>query len=245
MSVSEQGRSEQAQAALDELPMLKLMPEDVRRLVVDSFFPVIFSFGSSIVQEGEEADAFYVIVSGSARVLKKSEDGEEVSLNTIEGGRRIRRARACSRTPPAAPPCARAARSRSCGWTGRCSRRSRSSIPRCGTTSSATSAATICATSFASTRRSRACPADTLELLIAALEPVGAARGRGRGPPGRGAGADVIVKEGRLRVFHEEDGERSDLAYLRKGDFFGERSLLQGDRPDHSVEAVSDCELLR
>ena len=86
MSVSEQGRSEQAQAVLDELPMLKLMPEDVRRLVVDSFFPVSFSFGSSIVQEGEEADAFYVIVSGSARVLKKKEDGEEVSLNTIQGG---------------------------------------------------------------------------------------------------------------------------------------------------------------
>ena len=53
MSVSEQGKSEQAQAVLDELPMLKLMPEDVRRLLVNSFIPVSFEFGSVIVQEGD------------------------------------------------------------------------------------------------------------------------------------------------------------------------------------------------
>ena len=86
MSVSEQGKSEQAHAVLDELPMLKLMPEDVRRLLVNSFIPVSFEFGSVIVQEGAEADAFYVIVAGTARALKTKEDGEEVSLNTMRAG---------------------------------------------------------------------------------------------------------------------------------------------------------------
>ena len=36
----------------------------------DAFTAEAFSFGAVIVREGEPADAFYVLVSGTARVLK-------------------------------------------------------------------------------------------------------------------------------------------------------------------------------
>ena len=244
MSVSEQGKSEQAHAVLDELPMLKLMPEDVRHLVVDSFAPVSFQFGSVIVQEGDEADAFYVIVSGTARVLKTKEDGEEVSLNTMQAGDAF-------------------------GELGLLEDTTRSATVRA---SSPVEILRLDKSVFKALaqlnpevrgffeRHIRGhhlrdflrlysefarLPADTLELLIAALEPVDVPEGEILVRQGGAPAPMAIVKAGRLRVFHEEDGERSDLAYLRKGDFFGERSLLRATDQTTSVEAISDCELLR
>ena len=39
-----------------------------------------------IVREGDVADAFYVLVSGTARVVKRGETGEEVPLNVLRPG---------------------------------------------------------------------------------------------------------------------------------------------------------------
>ena len=78
--------SDRAAAVLADLPMLRALPEDARRLVVESFEPESFAFGSSIVEEGEEGDALYVVTSGAARVLKRKEDGSEVSVETLGPG---------------------------------------------------------------------------------------------------------------------------------------------------------------
>src|SRR6202040_4244929 len=75
-----------SRAMLDNLPLLELLPPDARQLVVDSFVPVAFPFGSVIVTEGEEADAFYVLATGRARVVKKGEHGQEVSLAAMRPG---------------------------------------------------------------------------------------------------------------------------------------------------------------
>ena len=53
-----------------------------------------------------------------------------------------------------------------------------------------------------------------------------------------------VVEEGRLRTFTEENGRRHYLAYLRKGDFFGEMSIFKAEPRSASVEAVSPCKLL-
>src|SRR5207244_5427515 len=73
-------------ALLHDLPILKFLPPDARNLVVDSFVPESFAFGSPIVREGDEADAFYVLVSGRARVVKTGEGGEEIPLNVLRPG---------------------------------------------------------------------------------------------------------------------------------------------------------------
>ena len=62
---------------LDRVPILQMLPEALRKLVIDSFVPVSASFGTEIVREGDEADAFYVIESGRARVLKAGPAGQE------------------------------------------------------------------------------------------------------------------------------------------------------------------------
>ncbi len=56
--------------ALRDLPLLRFLSAEVRRQVVARFVPAAHPFGSVIVREGEPADAFYVLVSGRARVVK-------------------------------------------------------------------------------------------------------------------------------------------------------------------------------
>src|SRR5687767_470252 len=74
------------QGILDRLPLLVALPEDARRLIRQSFEPVSFGFGSVIVEEGETGDSLYVLVSGTARALKRGHDGQEVSLHVLRAG---------------------------------------------------------------------------------------------------------------------------------------------------------------
>jgi ATP-binding cassette subfamily B protein len=61
---------------------------------------------------------------------------------------------------------------------------------------------------------------------------------------GEPASSMYLIAEGRARVFASENGGEQHLAFLRRGDFFGERSLLLGEPHSATVQAVSDCELL-
>ena len=75
-----------ASALLEALPILRFLPADARALVVSSFVPASCSYGSVIVREGEKADAFFVLASGKARVVKEGAGGGEVSLNVLRPG---------------------------------------------------------------------------------------------------------------------------------------------------------------
>ncbi len=93
MSEPEPRVSEDAKALLEELPLLEGLSPEARRLVVESFVPARFGFGEVVFAEGDEPDGFYVLLSGSARVLKQRADGSEVTLNARTGRGRLRRAR--------------------------------------------------------------------------------------------------------------------------------------------------------
>jgi len=71
---------------LDELPILRFLPEGVRAHVIRRFVPASFPFGSVIVAEGSPSDAFYVLVSGKARVVKRGSTGDEIPLNVLRAG---------------------------------------------------------------------------------------------------------------------------------------------------------------
>src|SRR5579872_6224601 len=73
-------------SALEPLAALSLLSSDARELVTASFEPVAYSLGDVIVREGEHADAFYLLVSGSARVVKQGTSGDEVALNVLHAG---------------------------------------------------------------------------------------------------------------------------------------------------------------
>ena len=72
--------------ALERIPALTLLSDEVRKLVEASFEAVAYSLGDEIVREGDPADAFYVLVDGSASVVKRSVTGGEVALNVLHGG---------------------------------------------------------------------------------------------------------------------------------------------------------------
>src|SRR3954467_3162127 len=73
-------------SVLPEIPIFALMPPEVRTLVVASLEPASYSFGEVVVREGEPADAFYVIVFGTARAVKRTDNGDDVPLDTLGPG---------------------------------------------------------------------------------------------------------------------------------------------------------------
>jgi HlyB family type I secretion system ABC transporter len=242
LSVSERVGADEAQSVLDELPGFRAMSDEVRDLVSDAFEPVSYGFGSVIVREGDDADSFYVLVSGAARVVKRAERGQEVPLNLLGRGD-------------------------SFGEMGLLSDSTRMATVRAsgpvevlrlqrGVFRALTRREPAVREAFERVARFRhvqnflrlhsefdSLPVEGLARIAAGLQPVEAAAGdivvREGGPPG----PMYVVEDGRLRIF-TEDGGRRDLEYLRRGDFFGELSVLHGEPRKASVEALTACRLL-
>jgi HlyB family type I secretion system ABC transporter len=244
MSESEQRLSGEARTLLEGLALLEDLPEEARRLVVESFVPVSFGFGEVIFEEGAEPDGFYVLVSGSARVLKQRPDGSETTLNALgpgdgfgEVGLLMGEPRSATVRSSGASEALKLDRSLFSAlvqvhpelrrhFDRQIERHRRRDLLRLSSP-------------FAGL------PAETLEPLLDALEPVEAAKGDvvvRQGDPSTGM---YIVEEGRLHaVWNTAEGKQGDVAYIRRGDLFGERSLLLGAPRAVTVEAVTDCRLL-
>ena len=73
-------------AVLARLPLIQMMPPELQKLLADSFVSQEFDFGSEIVCEGDPSNALYVIISGRARVIKRSPSGDEIPLDRLGPG---------------------------------------------------------------------------------------------------------------------------------------------------------------
>ena len=231
-------------ARLEDLPLLRFLPADVRKLVIDSFVPVWYTFGQTIVREGDAADAFFVVVAGQARVIKKGQNGEEVPLNVIRGGDSFGETALLE-------DIVRTATVRASGDV-EAFKLDRSVFaamvqgnPELRGYLELQSRHRKLYNFFRLNTPFDELPLDALTLMLSQLEVVSARAGDRIVRAGEPPGPMYFVEDGRLRVFVGEDGNRRYLAYLRKGDFFGEKSLLTGTPRSGSVEAVSDCKLLR
>jgi CRP-like cAMP-binding protein len=72
--------------ALERSALLRFVPPDRRAELINHFEEQRFAFGEVIIRQGDEADAFFVITFGRARVVKKAEDGTELPLNVLKSG---------------------------------------------------------------------------------------------------------------------------------------------------------------
>jgi len=235
--------TDDSRSPLYDLPILTFLPEEVRKLIVDSFVPASFTFGQPIVREGEPADGFYVLVSGQARVVKQRENGEDISLNLLRAGD-------------------------SFGEMGLLEEGSRNATVR------ATGDVTILKLDrsvfqalihvqpairhyfelqikhrhlhnfFRLYSPFARLPADQLKTLLTEFRAISFTPGELVIRQGDRPGPMYIVEEGRLRTFTVENGRRHYLAYLRKGDFFGELSVFKGEPRSANVETMSPCKLL-
>jgi HlyB family type I secretion system ABC transporter len=227
----------------ENLPLLSFLPPDVRDLVAARFEPQSFQFGDIIVREGEPAGAFYVLVSGRARVVKQGLDNQEVSLNVLRAGDSFGEMALLEHTT-------RTATVRASGDV-QVLRLDRSAFEALVADHPAIRASldlrvrhrslhNLIRLYSAFTRL----PLPALQILLAELRPVSLASGELVIRQGDEPGPMYVVEEGRLRVFVQEDGTRRYLSYLRKGDFFGEVSLFKQAPRAASVETVSPCKLL-
>jgi ATP-binding cassette subfamily B protein len=229
---------------LHKLPFLQFVPSETRQLVVESFVPIAVPFGTPIVREGEPADAFYVLASGRARVVKQGMNGDEVPLGYLRPGDSFGEMALLGKTVRTATVRA-------------------SDDVRVFRLDAAVFGALV-----ASNPRIREylelqlkhrslhnflrlhspftrLPSEALGVFLSGLEPVAVKAGELVVRQGDPPGPMFIVEEGRLRTFAEEGAGRRYLAYLRKGDFFGEMSLFKQAPRSASIEAVDNCRLLR
>jgi HlyB family type I secretion system ABC transporter len=202
-----------------------------------------YEFGDLLVRQGEPADAFYVLVSGRARVVKADQNGNEIVLATLKPGDSFGEAALSE------------------GGT-------RAATVRCST---AVEALRLDRADFLQlaeetpelkhhvemTARYRAVhgflyefsnfgrlPVPALRSLVEKLTPLERSKGESIIRQGDPPGAMFILEKGRARAFHSNNGAQQNLAFYRDGDFFGELSILNGSPRAASVEAYSDCRLL-
>ncbi len=200
-------------------------------------------FGDIIVRQGEPADAFYILLSGRARVVKADQHGDEIALASLKPGD-------------------------SFGEAALAEGGIRSATVRCST---GVETLRLDRADFLQmieenpelkhhleiTARHRALhgflyqfsnfgrlPVPALRSLIEKLEPVEVAKGRAIIRQGDAPGAMFILEKGRARAFSQNNGSQQNLAFYRDGDFFGELSILKGASRSATVEAFSDCRLL-
>jgi ABC-type bacteriocin/lantibiotic exporter with double-glycine peptidase domain/CRP-like cAMP-binding protein len=230
-------------ALLHDLPALGLLPPELRERVIDRFVPVRHGFGSVIVREGDEADGLYVLASGRARVLTRDDRGEEVSLAALGPGDSFGEMALLERGPRTAT-----VRASSDVLVLRLEREAFEDLvarhPEIRDWFHLQVRHRALHNCLRECSALGALPPAPLALLLDALEPRAVAAGALVIRQGDPAGPMYVVQEGRLRVFAESGGERRDLAYLRRGDVFGELSLITGAPRAASVQAVAPSALL-
>jgi len=76
----------QGKDVLHSVPLFKsLPPELIAKISAGAEYRALPK-GEIIIHQGDQGDSFYLIISGSARVFRISEDGVDVTLNTIGPG---------------------------------------------------------------------------------------------------------------------------------------------------------------
>jgi len=230
-------------ALLEELPILRFLPPETRALVMDSFVPTTVPFGTTILREGEPADALYVLTAGRARVVKVGEGGEEISLETLRPGDTFGDVELETQATAAA-----SVRASSDVELLRLDRSVFRALlrrqPELRQYTQLQGRYRELRGFFREYTAFAQLPEEALKLLLADLDSITVPEEtlivRQGDPPER----LYIVEEGRLRVHNVQNGRGRDVGYLRKGDYFGEAALFAGEPQPASVESVTACRLL-
>jgi ATP-binding cassette subfamily B protein len=219
---------ESLDTSLEQSPFFRLFPAEELTDLKQSCEPLERSFGQLIVQEGDPADALFMILEGQVRVLKRSDSGEELALDKLgpgdvfgesalfEGGIRNASVRCSSPTR-----LLRLSREKFDALAEK-----RPSLRKHLEQTRKLRAIRIFL--FKRTQFGRL-PDTELSQLIEKLQPVSFADGQYLIEQGDNPGPMFLIESGKVHVFHvNPDGDQRNLAYLHEGDFLGELSVLNG-----------------
>lgn len=235
---------------LEELPMMMFLPSELKQLVMDCFVPASFSFGGDIVTEGEETDAVYVLAEGRARMVKRGANGEEIPLNVLKPGETFG---ATGLLDPSVLVN---------GGKRQTTVRASSDVQAYKLDPSLFQALLAnhpeVRNYFDIEQRHRQLanfiklytplaklPAEALKLLTLEAETVAVKAGEVLVHQGDAVGPMFIVEEGRLKGWEAQGTRQREIAFLRKGDLFGELSIARNQPRRATIEALTDCRLIR
>ncbi len=223
--------------------LFRFLPDEHFEKILPLLQEEHYDFGDLLVRQGEPADAFYILVSGRARVVKIDQKGTEIVLATLKPGDSFGEA-ALSQVGT------RIATVR-CSTAVEVLRLDRSDFLQLAEETPELKH------HIEMTARHRALqgflyefsnfgrlPVPALRGVIEKLELVEIAKGGFIIKEGDEPGPMYILEKGRARAFSSNNGSQRNLAFYRDGDFFGELSILNGSPRAASVEAFSDCRLL-
>ena len=232
-----------AEPFLNQASIFRFFPPEHQDRVRSLFRKVQYDFGDVIVRQGDPADAFYILVTGRARVVKTSARGEEIPLNVLRPGSEFGESALLSGEPRTAT-----VRCSSIVETLRLAREDFASLiaefPQLkGYLETTQRYRTLHSFLYEFSNFGRL-PEPALNELIARLTPVEFTAGQRILTKGDPAGPMYVVRSGKVRVFDAGDNGSRALAFYREGGFFGELSILNGSPRAASAEAVTDCTLL-
>jgi len=219
-----------------------LAPEDRAKLIA-ACTPLAYSFGDVIIREGEDADALFILVSGRARVVQRTESGEELILwnlqpgevvgetALLQGGKRTATVRASSDV--------NALRLDQEAFDNL-----RQEHPAMGVWLEVSRHARLLFGFLKRASAFRRLPSNIIRDLVKVLKAESVSEGDRLIRQGDPPGPMYLIQEGRLRVLREEDGKVKTVGYLREGDVAGEIALLRDIPRTATVEAMSDCKVL-
>jgi ATP-binding cassette subfamily B protein len=223
--------------------LFRFVPEEKRAQLFGLFKRTTYEFGDLITRQGDPADAFFVITSGRAHVVRMSDAGQELSLSFLGPGAEF-------------------------GESALLTGGTRNASVRCSSSVEAVSLERDDFLKLAGefpefkqclelTARWRTLnrflyefsnfgrlPGTALQALVAKLKPKEFAKGQIILREGEPADAMYIIEQGRVRIYSGAEGQLRQLAFLREGDFFGELSILTQASRTATVQALTDCRLL-
>lgn len=229
---------------LRELPLLSLLPEAVAALVMELLEPRHYSFGEVVIEQGGSPDSVFLITRGSARVVMTGDDGAEANLallgpqdsfgeeGLLTGAPRSATIRASSELDVLVLP-----------------RRIYQAVervhPQIRHSLETQRRARVLHRFLRSQSAFSKLPLAGITEMLNWIEREHYDAGEVVVTEGDLADALYIVEDGRLRASRGEEGDSTDLGYLRTGDVFGIRAIEPGQTRGASVETLSECTLLR
>jgi ATP-binding cassette subfamily B protein len=229
---------------LDDLPILRFLPDESRAVIVRGFVPASFAFGGVLALEGDATDAVFVLVSGRARVLKRAETGEDVALNVLGPGDSFGEVELLEGA--ARPHTIRASSDLLALRLDRATfLQLVAANPDIRTYLELQLKHRVLQGYFrAFPAFARLPPAAVMGVVLAELEPQVIDAGATVFQEGDPPGPLYLIEEGRVRVFTNVDGRRTYLENFGAGDYFGEAAALHDTPRAVTVEAITRCRFL-
>jgi len=232
-----------AEEILRRSALMRFVPPEHYARLRDRFSEARYDFGETIVRQGEEAEAFFILVTGRARVLKESATGEATPLNRLVPGDEFGESALLAGGPRGATVRASTTvevlRLERAGFLALVAE-----FPELrGALELLARWRTLHGFLYEFSNFGRL-PGPALQALMAGLQPVRAAQGEVIVREGDPPGPMFIVQSGRVRVFTGPRASAVNRAFYRAGEFFGELSLLNHAPRAATVEAMTDCDLL-